>query len=298
MKEIIITRKDKGKRLDKFLVSVLVGFSRNKIQNAIKKGWILVNNEISRSGYILKEQDKVQVLPFSGRQKRTFEFTYPLEIIYEDEDIMVINKPEGITTHPPHSGYQKSIVAALINAGKILYESDCLRPGVVHRLDKETSGVMVLAKNAFSYHNLVAQFKSRKVDKEYRAIVHGSLKEKKLTLLLPLKRDRRNPLRMKVGFLRAKEAVTHIEVLRELSGYTYLKIKIATGRMHQIRVHLNFVGHPVLGDKKYGIKDEISHLFLHAYRLRLMHPSSGKPLEFIASLPEYFHELLYTTKDA
>ena len=175
---------------------------------------------------------------------------------------------------------------------KKLAKTSPLRPGVVHRLDKETSGVMVLAKNKASYDNLVEQFKARIVKKEYRAIVWGKISKERIAVDLPLGRDSKNRLKMKVNLLKSKKAYTEIEVIKRLKGSTYLLIKPLTGRMHQIRVHLKFLNLSIVGDKKYGVKDSYKDLFLHAKELRFKHPVTAKELRYSSPLPERFERFL------
>jgi 23S rRNA pseudouridine1911/1915/1917 synthase len=216
-------------------------------------------------------------------------FEFAVKIIYEDEDIIVVDKPTGLVVHPPQKGYQKTLVNALIYLKKKLYSpAGSLRPGVVHRLDKETSGVMVLAKNRHSYEGLVSQFKARRITKDYRAVVWGAPQKDKMLVDLPLSRDTKNRLKMKVSFLKAKAASTEITIVEALEGATYLRLRPRTGRMHQIRVHLKFLGLPIVGDKKYGVKDKYQELFLHAADLSFTHPGKPENLSFHSELPERF----------
>jgi 23S rRNA pseudouridine1911/1915/1917 synthase len=197
-----------------------------------------------------------------------------------------------LVVHPPQHGYDKTLVNALLYKKKELYSCQPLRPGIVHRLDKETSGIMVVAKTKTAYESLIRQFKARTIQKEYIAICHGIIEKDSIRVNLPLARDKRNRLKMKVSMLESKEAFTDVTVIKRFKNSTYLSVKILTGRMHQIRVHLKFLGHPLLGDKKYGIKDGYENLFLHAHRLGFVHPVTTQNIKFESPLPEIFSAFL------
>lgn len=289
MKRLEITNKEEGKRLDIYLKEHIKNLSRTKIKQMILEGSIKVNDCLTKPSYILKKNDDI-IVELKEEEELTYIKPYPffIEIIYEDEDIIVINKPSGLVVHPPNPNRCQSVVNALIYMGKNLSSISPLRRGVVHRLDKETSGVMVMAKNNYAHYNLIQQFKERIVSKEYHAIVWGNIREDRLRIELPIRRDKLNRLKMKVSFLKAKFALTHLEVINRFRDSTYIKLKPVTGRMHQIRVHLNFLGFPIIGDKRYGIKDNHKYLFLHAYCLRFKHPQKGEFMEFKVELPDWF----------
>jgi len=215
-------------------------------------------------------------------------YQFTVKIVYEDKDIIVVDKPHGLTVHPPNEGYLKTLVGALLYMQKPLAKTETLRPGVVHRLDKETSGVMVLAKNIKSYESLVSQFKNREVKKEYLAIVWGEFKKEETIVNLPLGRDKKNRLKMKISLNNSKEAYTKIKLSKQLADSSLLSIFPHTGRMHQIRVHLKFLGFPIVGDKKYGLKDKHESMFLHAKSLELSHPTTDKSMSFKSNLPQRF----------
>ena len=292
MEKIIVVGKENcDQRLDKFLSGQLEPLSRTKIHHLIEKGLVLVDGKKKKAGFCLKAFQRILVT-INEEKKELKPFDFAVKIIYEDRDIIVVDKPQGLVVHPPQADYYKTLVNALIYLNKELAPTSTLRPGIVHRLDSETSGVMVVAKNEFSYANIVSQFKERKVAKEYRAIVWGSLKKERMLINLPLSRDLKNRLKMKVSFLRAKEALTEVEVIERLKDSTYLRLKPRTGRMHQIRVHLKFLGFPIVGDKKYGIKDEYKELFLHAKELTFSHPRVPRHLKFSSPLPVRFKKFL------
>jgi len=298
-KIFLVSIQDKGLRLDKFLAAQLKPLSRTKIHSLISKKNVFVDNEVKKSSFCLRTGQQVRVLLEKEEKNELKPYDFKVKIIYEDKDIIVIDKPSGLVVHPPQKHYYKTLVNALLHFKKQLFsgEHNFLRPGVVHRLDKETSGVMVLAKNRNSYNSLVEQFKERKVKKEYTAIVWGDLKKDKLSVNLPLARDKKNRLKMKVGFHEGKQAYTEIEVFKKLRGSACLLIKPSTGRMHQIRVHLKFLGLPIVGDKKYGIKDNWNGLLLHAGRITFEHPTKGGKLSFSSSLPERFKRFIRENKD-
>jgi len=286
-KKITVSKESQGKRLDKFLVAEFKDFSRSKLNSLIVNGQVLVDGSIKKPHFSLRCGQSVQV-KFQQQAKTLKGYNFPIDIIYEDSDIIVVDKPTGLVVHPPQNGYHETLVNALIYLGKDLAKISDLRPGVVHRLDKETSGIMVLAKNEQSYKNLVEQFKQRKVKKEYLAWVWGQIKKDRLNVDLPLSRDLKNRLKMKVSFLKAKQAYTKIEVISRLKEATQLRLLPVTGRMHQLRVHLKFLGYPIVGDKKYGIKDDCKQLLLHSRFLSLAHPQTKKLLKFTSSIPERF----------
>ena len=292
-KKIIVPPKAKGMRLDKFLAQELDFISRAKISGLIDKGRILVAGEIKKPSFRLNCEELIQVtIPEEKNELKPYDFT--VKIIYEDSDLIVVDKPQGLTVHPPSEGYYQTLVNALVAQNKKLATNQKLRPGVVHRLDKATSGVMVLAKTDLAYQSLVSQFKRRQVKKEYRALAWGLLPKDEIDVDLPLSRDKKNRLKMKVSFLGSKTARTKISVIKRLNDSTWLSISPYTGRMHQIRVHLHYLGFPIVGDKKYGIKDGYKELFLHAYKLGFHHPRKKDFREFTANLPERFKEFIKT----
>jgi 23S rRNA pseudouridine1911/1915/1917 synthase len=290
-KEFSVSRESQGLRLDKFLSEELGSLSREKIINLIRRQRVWVDGEVKKPSFALRMHQKVRIrIEEEKNELKPFEFE--VKIVYEDEYIIVVDKPHDLVVHPPQAGYQRTLVNALLAQEKNLYPSQSLRPGVVHRLDRDTSGLMVLAKTSEAFEGLGRQFKQRKVFKEYRAICHGIIHKDTLAVNLPLGRNGRNRLKMKIRLARSKEALTRIRVLERLIDSTYLAVTIVTGRMHQIRVHLKFLGHPLLGDKKYGIKDGQAELLLHSYFLGFTHPVTGEPMEFTSVLPERFKDYL------
>ena len=289
--EFIIPEENSNVRLDKFLSENLSDLYRSKISKLIEDGSVKVNGTVKKPSFKLQTGQIIRI----NIVKQTFvlePFEKEIDIVYEDQFILVINKPAPLVVHPPHAGCNSTLVNALIYLNKQLSSINPLRPGVVHRLDKETSGLMVLAKDNICHENIVNQFKERTVKKVYAAVVWGQVKKDKLSVNLPLARDKKNRLKMAVNFLGAKEAYTEIEVVKRFKDKTLLSIKPRTGRMHQIRVHLKFLGFPIVGDKKYGIKDNYTELFLHSKELSFKHPIKDNILKFETPFPERFVEIL------
>jgi 23S rRNA pseudouridine1911/1915/1917 synthase len=280
------------KRLDQFLSAALDSVSRTRISRLIVEGKVKVDGKDKKASFRLHAGSSITVDIPEPAAIELPPFEYDIPIIYEDEDILIIDKPQGITTHPPQAGATDTLVNALVYMKKELAPINPLRPGIVHRLDRETSGVMVIAKTNRAYLHLTGQFRRRLIKKEYRAIVWGKIAKDEITIDMPVARDEKNRLRMKISFLNSKNALTTARVLNYFSDSTYIGINIHTGRMHQIRVHMKFLECPIIGDKKYGIKDEYNELFLHAYSLGLNHPVTEKWLEFQAPLPERFTKFL------
>ncbi|MCF7873528.1 MAG: RluA family pseudouridine synthase [Candidatus Omnitrophica bacterium] len=293
MKKVFIAGRDEDKkRLDKFLSSQLSDISRSKIASLIKKGFVKVNQQFLKGSYLLSTNDKVEI-KIPEVDQRLKPYNKPVTVLWEDESLLAVYKPQGLVVHPHGQNKDKTLINALLYKEKQLSDIDPERPGVVHRLDKETSGVIILAKNNKVHKLLVEQFKNRQVQKEYYALVWGQPKNDQFEVNLSLRRNKKNRLKMEVGLSNSKSAHTKIKVLQRLDNKTsLLSVSPKTGRMHQIRVHLSFLGYPIAGDKKYGKKDNYKNLFLHAYRIKIKHPIAGNFLEFKAELPEYFKKLI------
>ncbi len=279
-------------RLDAFLAAQDPAWSRSKLKKCIDKGKVLVNKTLKKGSYHLKEGDEVCLDLPEAENFVLKPYKIDIPVIYEDDHVIVVDKPGGLTVHPPNESCHQTLVNALQAGAVELYPATPLRPGVVHRLDKETSGLLVLAKTALAYYNLIEQFKARTIYKEYRALVWGVLAQDTVRVDLPVSRDKGNRLKMKVRFLEAKDALTEVTVLKRFKEASYLSLHLVTGRMHQIRVHLKFLGFPIVGDKKYGKKDGYNELFLHARHLRFTHPLNNSPMEFESPLPVYFKKFI------
>ena len=286
-------------RIDKYLTQELESMSRSKIQILIADGFVLVNDEATKANYKLEAGDKVVVYVPEPETVDIEAEDLPLDIIYEDEDIVLINKAQGMVVHPG-AGHPKG---TLVNA--ILYHVKDLsgingeiRPGIVHRLDKDTSGIMVVAKNDEAHVNLSEQLQARSVKRKYHALVHGVLPHEHGTINAPIGRDPKD--RQKFTVIRdGKEAISHFKVLERFKGFSLLEVSLETGRTHQIRVHLNYIEHPVAGDKIYGPRKSLegNGQFLHARMLEFEHPRTGETMSFEAELPELYIETMNRLRD-
>ncbi len=288
-------------RIDHFLIKQDIGISRTYLQKLIKDGHVLVNNKTVKPNYRLRLNDEIVVNIPPPAELEILPENIPLDIIYEDSSIIVINKPAGIVVHPAGGNYSGTIVNALLYHCKDLTGiGGKERPGIVHRLDKDTSGVLVAAKNDHSHQHLSKQFKMRKVEKRYIALVAGVVKKESGTIEVPIGRDIKDRKKISPKTRRAKTAVTHFKVIERFKNASLLEIKIETGRTHQIRVHLSHFKHPVLGDVQYGGKImrnwnniNIPRQMLHAERLGIIHPATERYMEFKAPMPEDIDKLLY-----
>jgi len=300
-----VEKADEGKRLDIFLSDKLK-ISRAKIQEAIQKKLIKVNNSVKSKSYRLKAGDAVNVLNdflylSKTKQEVLIPQNIPVEILYRDDYLVALSKPAGMVVYPCAGHPDRTLMNALAyHIKKLANIGGPLRPGVVHRLDKDTSGVIVIVLDDRAYYKLVEAFKKREVKKEYIALVYGELKGSG-EIVLPIGRALHERKKMSTKSKKSKEAVTKWEVIKNFEDFTLVRVKIITGRTHQIRVHFSSIGHPVLGDKIYGRKIYIeldrkkipvSRQMLHAHRIELKHPITGKPLQFEASLPSDIKEIL------
>jgi len=275
-----------GVRLDKYVCHRLAELSRTRIQKLIADGYITVNEHVAKAGLRLNAGDRLRViLPPVPPSPLTPE-AIPLNIIYEDDDLLVVDKPAGLTVHPAPGHPAHTLVNAILSRFPHLAAlSDSLRPGIVHRLDRDTSGVMVVAKNSLAQADLAEQFKARSVVKAYLVLVKGRLTPENGVIEAPIGRDPRNRKRMAV-VAGGREARTEYRVVRYIGDYTLLEVMPETGRTHQIRVHFSAIGYPVVGDKVYGVKSAyLSRQFLHASRLGFKLPSTGEYMEFKSELP-------------
>jgi 23S rRNA pseudouridine1911/1915/1917 synthase len=281
------------KRIDAFLSEKFPQLSRSKLQKLIETQYVLVNGKIEKPGHSLSTGDSVQVDLSPLRSENPGPEQIPLNIIYEDKDVIVIDKPAGLTVHPVAGRVQNTLVNALLARYPGLANTgDPMRPGIVHRLDKDTSGLIIIAKNQEARDNLVEQFKNHRVKKGYIALVNGILKPEKGAIEAPIGRhpvDRKKMAVVEHG----KESRTGYRVIKYINHFTLLEVSPETGRTHQIRVHLAAIGHPVIGDAVYGTKSSmIKRQFLHAFKLGFYLPSSGEFKEFTSELPLELKEVL------
>lgn len=285
----LIYKEKKKQRVDVYLKEILKT-SRENIKLLLKEEIILVKNKRVEPSYLLKNGDEILIKDSLSANNKgdILPEKYPLDIIYNDNDIIVVNKPAGVLTHPTEKIKSGTMVNFLLNITSLCKTDNSLRPGVVHRLDRDTSGVMVFAKTDSAWESLVLQFKNRLVEKEYLAIVKGRFYpfKKEVEFTITHKDDRTG---MAVHYLKGKKAVTVIEVIKYIDNLTLVKAKPITGRTHQIRLALSHTGYPVIGDVKYGIKSElISRVALHSYKLSFYHPSTNQRCEFKAPVPDDF----------
>lgn len=291
-KELNIRSFDIDNRLDIFL-SNKIKYTRSQIKNYIKNGNILVNEKKEKAGYLLKENDLIYINIEDGNNTLKGE-DIPLNIKYEDEDILVISKEQNMVVHPGAGNSSNTLVNALIyRYPQIINVGQEGRPGIVHRLDKDTSGLMMVAKTQRAYESLVIQFKDSLVEKKYLAIVEGKI-ESEIYINKPIGRDQRNRIKFAVTSINSKEARTLVKPIKIFDNYTLVDIKLDTGRTHQIRVHMKYIGHPILGDLIYGNKNKfkIDKQMLHSYSLTFNHPFENKRIKIIDDFPKRFENFL------
>ena len=303
--KFIIKPEQQGQRLDLYL-SLLpeLGRSRSQVKKLIESGNVLVNNDVSEPSCKLKADDRIKITVPAPEPTTLKPENLPLEIVYEDNDIVVVNKPKGMVTHPAPGNRSGTLVNALLHHCDHLAPTGApVRPGIVHRLDKDTSGLLVVAKTDQAYHSLVRQLKERKVEKTYVALVHGVIKNNSGVIEA---RIGRHPVqRKKMAVIEApnskhrtpnsREAFTSYKVIQRFKYFTLVEVKIMTGRTHQIRVHLSFIGFPLVGDPTYGKKAnelDVAGQLLHARKLGFFHPRTNEFMEFSAALPEEFQRVL------
>jgi len=282
-----------GARLDKYVVEKCPGLSRTYAQKLIVDSYIMVNDRVAKAGLKLNIGDRISIVIPPTPPSPLSPEAIPLNIIYEDNDLLVVDKPAGLAVHPAPGHYTHTLVNAILSHFPDLADiSDSLRPGIVHRLDKDASGVMLVAKNRAAQLDLINQFKTRSVVKAYLVLVKGHLTPENGIIEAPIGRDPRNRKRMTV-VAEGREARTQYNVVRHIGNYTLLEVRPETGRTHQIRVHLLAIGYPVVGDPVYGVKSaHLSRQFLHASRLGFSLPSSGEYVEFTSDLPPDLEQAL------
>lgn len=299
--EFIIDSQSSFVRLDKLLCLRFPELTRNKIVYLLEGGNITVNNRAVNKNYKPKPGDAVTIILPVACEYEVIPQDIPLDIIYEDDDIIVVNKPRGMVVHPAHGNESGTLVNALMYHCKDSLSGigGTKRPGIVHRIDKDTSGLVVVAKNDKSHNALAAQFKDHSIQREYRAIVYGVVKADSGIVDKPVGRHKTNRKMMSCSpsLRSSKRAVTHYEVIERYNGFTYMKFNLETGRTHQIRVHMSDIGHFIIGDNVYGrkldkIKPDGKGQYLHAKTLGFIHPATGEFAVFDSELPEYFQSAL------
>ncbi len=286
-----------GARIDVAASSADDRLTRSAVQHLLADGLVLVNGNPVGKSCKVKTGDTVEVTIPEPEPLEAEPQDIPLDIVYEDDDLLVVNKPKGMVVHPAPGNPDGTLVNALLFHCKDQLSgiNGVIRPGIVHRIDKDTSGLLIVAKNDVAHRALAEQIKEHSFTREYRAVVHGNLKEDTGTVDRPIGRSPKDRKKMAVTDKNSRPAVTHYEVLDRYPGYTYIKCRLETGRTHQIRVHLASLGHPVAGDPVYGPKNTPTQLHgqcLHAGLIGFVHPRTGEYLEFTADLPEYFRTFL------
>ncbi len=290
-----------GKRLDETLTSSGFYPSRSVAKKMIVEGKVTINGKIEKPHYNLRENDLLVALEYSAPKADLAGEDIPLDIVYEDDDVLLINKPVGMVVHPGNGHYEGTLVNALIGREMALSEGDPDRPGIVHRIDKDTSGLLLVTKNDNAYRKIQEQLSTHTMHREYYALVKGVILEDDGKINAPIARDKNRPTRNCVDVLHGKEAITffHVEKRYKESEVTLVSCRLLTGRTHQIRVHMDYIGHPVIGDPLYGTGNRRIYdagQLLHAYKLTFIHPSSGKEMSFTAPLPEHFEKVLSSLK--
>lgn len=299
--EFVALEIDENKRIDSFLNNKIPNISRSRIQKLIEEEKILINKKIISKNYKLKKNDIIEIFLDPPKEINIKAENIALDIVFEDEDIILINKPQNMVVHPAAGNYEGTVVNAIMHHCKNNLSSinGVLRPGIVHRIDKDTSGIIVIAKNDNAHQKLANQLANHSMQREYYAIVNGNLKQNEGTINAPIGRHPIDRKKMAVVSKNSKNAITHYQVLERLKNYTLIKLNLETGRTHQIRVHMAYIGHPLLGDSVYGIKKQPFKLLgqvLHAKTLGFIHPTKNEYVEFETPLPEYFSSLIKKLK--
>lgn len=285
-------------RLDKFLAKALneQGYSRTFITNLIVDGKVKVNNQVvTVAKKLLKFDDEVTIciskLDGSKVNQDLVAKAIDIPIVYEDDDLIIVDKPNNLVVHPGAGNFDNTLVNGLLFNMKELSSIDESRPGIIHRLDKQTTGLLIVAKNNQSHYFLSQELKNRQIKREYITLVHGRINSRSGTIDAPIARDKHNRLKMTVSKVNAKNAVTHFKVLESFDQYTLIACQLETGRTHQIRVHLQWINHPVVNDPLYGkypVEDSSIGQYLHAYKISFIHPRTKKMMTFKSDLPEFF----------
>jgi 23S rRNA pseudouridine1911/1915/1917 synthase len=292
---ITTTPEDAGKRLDQLLQTQLPEFSRSRLQDWIKSGRVLVNGCAQKPSFLVRGGEKIDVEPAGLPPLRAFAEDIPIDILYADADVIAVNKPAGLVVHAGAGQHSGTLVNALLHQFQTLSAGTSEeRPGIVHRLDKETSGVLLVARTDAAHRNLAEQFSTRKVEKTYLTLVQGRVTQNEGRITSPITRDPVRRTRMTARLGHGRTALTSYKVRERFDRFTYLEVKIGTGRTHQIRVHMASIGHPVAGDTLYGAAaTNRGRFFLHAWKIRFMSPSTGEAIELEAPLPPELSDWLH-----
>ena len=295
--EYFVTEETAGDRIDKFLAEQYENLSRSFLQKLLKSGEVMVDGRPVKASYKVAEGDLISFEVPEAVEPEIVPEDIPLDILYEDHDVILVNKPKGMVVHPAAGHYTGTLVNALMFHCRedLSGINGVLRPGIVHRIDMDTTGVLIVCKNDFAHNSIAAQLKEHSITRKYRAIVYGVIKEDEGTVDAPIGRHPVDRKKMSINEKNGRHAVTHYRVLKRFSKYTYIECQLETGRTHQIRVHMASIHHPLVGDTVYGPEKSPFHLqgqTLHAGVLGFIHPRTGEYMEFTAPLPQYFTELL------
>lgn len=289
------TADDSGKRIDKYISDNIAELTRSAVQGIIAKNGITADGKAVSKNYKIRGTETIEVEIPDAEPMDAVPENIPLDIVYEDDDLLVVNKPKGIVVHPAHGNYHGTLVNALLyHCGDSLSGiNGVIRPGIVHRIDKNTSGLLIVAKNDKAHLHLAEQIKAHSFTREYEAIVSGALKQESGTVDAPIGRHKTDRKKMCVTAENSRNAVTHYSLIRQFGGYAHVKCRLETGRTHQIRVHMAYIGNAVLGDDVYGKPYKgIEGQCLHARKIGFIHPSTEEYMEFTSDLPDYFTAIL------
>lgn len=304
MNEEVITQTvcedEASQRIDKWISEKNPDITRSAVQKLISDGSVTVNGKSVSKNYKVSAGDEIQVTLPEPAELSAEPENIPVDIVYEDDDLLVVNKPKGMVVHPAAGNYSGTLVNALMYhcRGRLSSINGVIRPGIVHRIDKNTSGLLIVAKNDASHNRLALQIKEHSFTREYEAVVCGRLKEASGTVDAPIGRHKTDRKKMCVTELNSKNAVTHYTVLEQYGKHAYVRLKLETGRTHQIRVHMKYIGHPVFGDDVYGTPYKgLEGQCLHARKIGFIHPSTDEYMEFESELPDYFTEVLDKIKN-
>ena len=298
MKEYFTVENQEGERIDRYLSEEMEDRSRSYIQKLIKEQYVIVNQKPVKANYRLSLGDMVEITLPEAKEPDIIPENIPLDILYEDQDIIIVNKPKQMVVHPAPGHYSGTLVNALMyHCGQELSGiNGTMRPGIVHRIDMDTTGSLIICKNDMAHQSLSEQLKVHSIKRVYVAIVHGNIKEDNGTVNAPIGRHPTERKKMSIHTKNGRNAITHYKVLERFGEYTYIQCELETGRTHQIRVHMSSIGHPLVGDQVYGPRKcpfpKLQGQTLHAKTLGIIHPRTGEYLEINAPLPDYFIELL------
>ena len=294
--KFVVQKNEEGIRIDKYISTKDERISRSNIQRRIEEGGVLVNNSPVKVSYKVMDKDIIVMEEEKLKEVEIKAEDIPLDVVFEDDDIIVVNKQKGLVVHPGNGNPDGTLVNAIMAhcKGSLSGVGGKIRPGIVHRIDKDTSGLLIVAKNDEAHINVSNQIKEHLVKKTYVALVRGIIKENEATINIPIARSMNDRVKMSVS-KRGKEAITHFKVLKRYDGFTYVEVNIETGRTHQIRVHMSHIGYPIVGDAVYsngrnpfGVEGQM----LHSAKLEFVHPKTKQKMELEAKLPKYFEDVL------